>query len=343
MNRNSKLSFAVTLALCAVFLAVMLFPASVVDAQLPTQLVPTCESAGSVENVCSICHIFQLVDNILKFIFALAAVGAIIMLLWGGFLMIMPWPDPNRYTRARKILVNAFIGVLIIFFSWLLVDTIIKILAQQTVGTGKIPTNVSVYGPWNQIPCDVFTVVSPPGAPGGPPGGPPPPPVGIDPIAVVAAQIQAAGITSTSADCKDIFGNPVSAKTTIDELAAGKPVTVCSSGCTGQSVCQQNPSVKVSAPMIGAIASMNQEGYKFTASSLTTGAHSSASCHYGGVCVDIVPQNQTGAGYEAIRQRLGQSTSGVTAFCETKSGKNVSCFSSNTGDPIDHIHALFPR
>src|SRR3989338_3792753 len=333
MNLNSKIFFAVISALLGIFLALVWFPVPASALQLPTQLVPECGPVGDVQSVCSICHIFQLVDNILNFIFAMAAVGAVVMLLWGGFLLILPWPDPNRYTRGRKVLLNAFIGVLIIFFAWLAVDTIIKILAKQTVSPGGI----SGYGPWNQIPCDVFTV----GAGSGTPPLPiiPPPIVGPDPIAIVAQQLKSGDFGTAS--CKDIFGSPVGAKTTIDELADSKPVTVCSSGCTGQSVCQQNPSVKVSAPMLGALSSTRVEGKQFIISSITTGSHSSLSCHYSGNCVDVVPKSGSIAEWENIRSSLASKVSGAIVKCE-QGGSFVDCGAINPSNPTAHIHASCP-
>lgn len=107
---------------------------------------------------CTSCDIFALVHrllNLLWFVFAVPV--ATIMFVWGGGLMIFSGlaANPNLATKGRKILTNTLIGLVIIFFAWLGVDTIIKILANREVGgVGAIPVEPQKYGPWNELKCE---------------------------------------------------------------------------------------------------------------------------------------------------------------------------------------------
>ena len=74
------------------------------------------------------------------------------------------------YQKGIKILTNVAWGLVIVFFAWIIIDTIIKVVAGQSLTSGapavlpKEPTspfqegplvgiNPVVFGPWNKIQC----------------------------------------------------------------------------------------------------------------------------------------------------------------------------------------------
>ncbi len=69
----------------------------------------------------------------------------VIILAWAGFLFIASATNPEMRSKAKAMLLNAAIGLLIILSAWLMVDFIMKALYSGPDGTeGK-------FGPWNSI------------------------------------------------------------------------------------------------------------------------------------------------------------------------------------------------
>lgn len=57
----------------------------------------------------------------------------------------------GKITKGRKVIFNAIFGLVIVFVSWILVDSIMKILGSRY-------TNIAELGPWNEIKCNAYTV-----------------------------------------------------------------------------------------------------------------------------------------------------------------------------------------
>lgn len=100
---------------------------------------------------CTICDLIVLIQNIMnKAMYIFAAPIAAFMLGYGGFLMVragVKGGDTAMYGRAKTIMTNAIIGIVIIFCSWLLIDTLMKALGAYQYATG------ANFGPWNKIEC----------------------------------------------------------------------------------------------------------------------------------------------------------------------------------------------
>lgn len=116
-------------------------------------LVPCGTSANPAE--CTRCDLFRLFKNIIDFVLiGLMPPVAAILFVWGGFLILMGGANPGWITQGRTIFWNTFMGVLIISSSWLITNTIIKSLADESV------TNPNA--PWYQFECRE-TIKPPPG------------------------------------------------------------------------------------------------------------------------------------------------------------------------------------
>lgn len=91
---------------------------------------------------CTLCHLWELASNIINFIsFNLAIPVAVLLFVSAGILYIISGGDQTKMDLAKKIFFNTVIGLVIIFCSWLLVDTFFKSLAK----TG-------FSGAWNDFP-----------------------------------------------------------------------------------------------------------------------------------------------------------------------------------------------
>lgn len=99
-------------------------------------------------NICSICDLLALVQTGFNFVWKYLTIPiATVMLLYGGFLMISSsfTGSSTQITSGKKVLSNTFLGLAIVFFAWIGVDSILKIMGAQQGGK---------FGPWNQIKCN---------------------------------------------------------------------------------------------------------------------------------------------------------------------------------------------
>lgn len=311
-------------------------------------IVPRCNTTpgpdGRFTDPCTPCHIFKLLENILNFLWWGVSIPVVtLFILYGGVLMVVPFggeKSASMHTKGKKVITNALVGLAIVFFSWVLVDTTIKAVGGQRIGaseTGQVLMSGGTFGPWNVINCNITGSPAQTVAP-----------LSIQPqteqnrirndaISNIASRIQGS-LAYGSADCRDLGGTSVGPRTTMSEVAAGRPVTVCQSGCNGQSVCRPDPRVTINPRIINSVDALQQERFQFAVSSITTGAHSNISCHYSGDGLDITsPSRQD---YERIRARLQQL--GGEARCETNSGQLLSVCPSDTST-INHVHVCFTR
>lgn len=148
-------------------------------------LVPQCGTVARVVNEekkettstytpCDTCDFAVLVKNILDFIWQYVALfGVALMLMVGGFQMVAGGlgGSSEAYRKGGRTIKNAFIGLAIVFVSWLVIDTVIKFIAQRgsvlTTTPAEIPKKIEgafqegplveparvAYGFWNELEC----------------------------------------------------------------------------------------------------------------------------------------------------------------------------------------------
>ena len=123
------------------FLLLLLgYPSLVVYAE---GLVP-CDGATIA---CNVCSLIDLVNNVITFIVSFMAVAVFVMFGYVGLVMITSRGDQNIISNAKQSFSKVLIGFIIMFSAWLLVDTVMKVVA----GGG---TNL---GPWNELQCTLYT------------------------------------------------------------------------------------------------------------------------------------------------------------------------------------------
>ena len=110
------------------------------------------DTAKSEIALCSVCDLISLAQNLLnKALTYFAAPLAALMLGYGGFLMVIAGirgGNPQAFTQGKKVLTNAIIGIVILFCSWLMIDTLLKSIGAYDYASGK------KFGPWNVIECE---------------------------------------------------------------------------------------------------------------------------------------------------------------------------------------------
>ena len=121
-------------------------------AEAANGLIP-CGGAG--QDPCNLCHVFQLGTNIINFFlfpgsansgFAIVPLIASFLFVVGGFTMLTAAGSPERTNRGKVILTTTVIGLIIVYASWIFVNTIFQAMGvAEWAGLGN----------WWQISCGV--------------------------------------------------------------------------------------------------------------------------------------------------------------------------------------------
>ena len=116
------------------------FTANLAYAGIHTGPIVPC--GGSDQADCTLCHLWNLGSNIINFIsFNLAIPFATILFVVAGILFLVSGGNEQKISLAKSIFTNVIIGLVIIFASWLLIDTLFKTIVDG-----------SVVGAWNTFP-----------------------------------------------------------------------------------------------------------------------------------------------------------------------------------------------
>ncbi|MBL7155480.1 MAG: hypothetical protein ISS88_03210 [Candidatus Portnoybacteria bacterium] len=121
-------------------LLIGLFGTNLVTAGFITDPIVPC--GGETQSDCTLCHLWELASNIINFIsFNLAVPMAVLLFIAAGIMFLISGGNQEKVALARSIFTNTIIGLVIIFASWLLIDTLLK-----TIATGAFS------GAWNVFP-----------------------------------------------------------------------------------------------------------------------------------------------------------------------------------------------
>ena len=96
---------------------------------------------------CTLYDLWRLASNIINFLsFNLAIPLTILLFVAAGIIFLISGGSEEKVALARSIFTNTVIGLVIIFTSWLLIDTLVKSLATLETGAGQI------IWAWNYFP-----------------------------------------------------------------------------------------------------------------------------------------------------------------------------------------------
>ncbi|MEK7525949.1 MAG: hypothetical protein AAB546_00520 [Patescibacteria group bacterium] len=74
-----------------------------------------------------------LITELLPYLFAIAGFALLVYLLMGGFKLMTSAGDPKKVQEGQHILTNAFIGFIVVFFAFFIVQIIAKLLGLSSV------------------------------------------------------------------------------------------------------------------------------------------------------------------------------------------------------------------
>ena len=104
----------------------------------------------------------EVINNLISFGITLAIVGvAPLMIAYSGFLMVIEPASPGGRNKAKTILTNTIVGIVIALASWLIVDAIMAVLYNpssfgstwsELITSGNMGPCLSVATSFNQTP-----------------------------------------------------------------------------------------------------------------------------------------------------------------------------------------------
>ena len=82
---------------------------------------PVTDSAGNVTNevqIHALTDIYKLIGNVIKILLSFVGLLSVIFIVVGGIFYILSTGDPKRIQRAKSIITNAIIGLIIALVSF---------------------------------------------------------------------------------------------------------------------------------------------------------------------------------------------------------------------------------
>ncbi len=94
---------------------------------------------GDGEPKCQLCHLFVMMDRIFDFIMLeLTPVIAVLMITIGGIMLLFAGTKPEMLKLSKSIITSTIIGVVVIYASWIIVNSILTALGVQAwTGLGQ--------------------------------------------------------------------------------------------------------------------------------------------------------------------------------------------------------------
>ncbi|MCX6714244.1 MAG: pilin [Candidatus Uhrbacteria bacterium] len=93
-------------------------------------LLPQLASAELINPLGSGITIESFIGRLIKFLLGLSGSVALLMFVWGGFQYLWSGGDPKKVEKGKETLKNAVLGIVIIFFAYTLVNSLIKVLSS---------------------------------------------------------------------------------------------------------------------------------------------------------------------------------------------------------------------
>ena len=289
------------------------------------QLAIAQDNATGFEKICSRdTGLANCVQQLYLFALGFGALLSLLMLVLAGYKYMTAQGNASQVESAKESFADAFIGLIIIFVAFILLNVINPDLVRFRE-PAKTLTLPEIIG---KPPGDEELF-----------GGPPLPTkartdsrAAAD--AAIAQQIKNNQKISLSSSADypgyNALGN-------INEIIAKNYPSVCSArnGCNFQG--SGYGSVVINSDLLQGILRLagNPPGYSFTITSISTGKHSGGSSHYTGRAVDIVSSSSDRSTWVQIRQYIN-GTLGGKAICEdTITANDVPDCSAAQ---VNHIH-----
>jgi len=89
----------------------------------------------------------KLIGDIIRFILTFLGAVFFILIIYGGFLWLTAGGNEEKLTKAKSLLINAVIGLIIVFAAYAIIYLVLNVLAVPG-GTGTGGENINGKFPW---------------------------------------------------------------------------------------------------------------------------------------------------------------------------------------------------
>ena len=104
---------------------------------------------GTGEPACQFCHVVKLVELVSDWLVTILTIIFAIIIVVAGLRMVVSSGDVNAKVSAKKMIINAAVGFMIVLAAWILIDLGMKALVESD----------SDLGPWNSIQCIIQPIL----------------------------------------------------------------------------------------------------------------------------------------------------------------------------------------
>jgi hypothetical protein len=77
--------------------------------------------------------VLQVIQQLFHFLMYFGVLAAVAFIAYGGFLLITNPTNPGNVTKARAVMLDAVIGLVVVLAAWLIVNTLFTVLTSGTV------------------------------------------------------------------------------------------------------------------------------------------------------------------------------------------------------------------
>ena len=111
---------------------------------------------GETQPACELCHLFQLINNILNWVlFVLVPIIAPIFIVVGGIYLLIARGNPEMFNKGKSVLTATIIGLIIVYTAYVLLSTVLTTLGVfEWTGLTDNPLTPEKEG-WWKIPCPI--------------------------------------------------------------------------------------------------------------------------------------------------------------------------------------------
>lgn len=138
----------------AILIVIIVYPIVAFAGLVPCGLSQDDASTTSINesDPCSLCSLFTLLQQILDFLaWQIAPALAILIVAWGGFLILMSGANPGWKQSGIQAIRTAVIGLLIMFAGWVVVNEVLLYFSKSNQDSSGKAT--IFQSPWNKINC----------------------------------------------------------------------------------------------------------------------------------------------------------------------------------------------
>jgi hypothetical protein len=140
------------------FLLVILliaFPVLAADTQL--SLVPSCATQTGGPT-CTVCDVVSAAINVANILASGLSGITLLMFVIGGFCLIISRGNEELLTKGKKIITGAVVGIVIVVFAWVIVNTVLRVLVKGSItASGDVQI---LSGTWWSPSCTIQKVTN---------------------------------------------------------------------------------------------------------------------------------------------------------------------------------------